>query len=269
MTTREQLRKFLTEKSKESSVILLSDLMHIVEDADDSIEPKEICEILGGFVYHDKITATRESLNLLNIKKSGEHEVVEVCPHCDREVVLYWNVEEDGYEINCPYCGKKMMLCSECQARNSCCNWNGNFGCYQKKGGLPLHGDIIKNSVGTLLIEGPNAEEREDPDRIKIYDSNGKYLSYFSAESMFLRSAVSGKLLDEIYQDLKTQLKSARTINGLLCFLGVRYEFCSSSLKEFEQKLREFGFEKFNIMKEINDNELINQIGEYYILVKE
>lgn len=41
-------------------------------------------------------------------------EVVEVCPHCDSEVVMMWDIESDGYMAFCPYCGKRLMLCDEC-----------------------------------------------------------------------------------------------------------------------------------------------------------
>lgn len=42
-------------------------------------------------------------------------EVVEYCSECENEVILQWDTEEDGFEIVCPYCGKKLMLCDECQ----------------------------------------------------------------------------------------------------------------------------------------------------------
>ena len=43
-------------------------------------------------------------------------EVYEICPHCDNEVGLMWDIESDGYQAFCPYCGKRLMLCSECPA---------------------------------------------------------------------------------------------------------------------------------------------------------
>lgn len=49
-------------------------------------------------------------------------EITELCPHCDTEVTMEWDVNERGYEAFCPVCGKKMMLCSMCDCEN--CNWN-------------------------------------------------------------------------------------------------------------------------------------------------
>lgn len=41
-------------------------------------------------------------------------EVGEICPHCEREVQMVWDVRADAYKAYCPYCGKVMMLCGEC-----------------------------------------------------------------------------------------------------------------------------------------------------------
>ncbi|MBR1823282.1 MAG: hypothetical protein IJ779_03495 [Ruminococcus sp.] len=54
----------------------------------------------------------------------GNH-VIEVCPHCDNEVWLFWDVEADGLHAFCPYCGKRLMLCSECPATHT----DGGKGC--------------------------------------------------------------------------------------------------------------------------------------------
>lgn len=60
---------------------------------------------------------------------SSSITVVEYCPHCENEVELCWNVEEDGYQIFCPNCGKVIMLCSMCDARDGAvCDWSEN-GC--------------------------------------------------------------------------------------------------------------------------------------------
>ena len=45
----------------------------------------------------------------------AKKEVVERCSECDNEVILQWDTEIDGFEIACPYCGEKLMLCDECQ----------------------------------------------------------------------------------------------------------------------------------------------------------
>ena len=55
--------------------------------------------------------------------------VVEFCPHCETEVSMEWDVETYGYKAYCPYCGKRLMLCSECGGdcdyENDRCRYNG------------------------------------------------------------------------------------------------------------------------------------------------
>lgn len=45
----------------------------------------------------------------------AKKEVAEYCAECENEVILQWDTEVDGFEIVCPYCGAKLMLCDECQ----------------------------------------------------------------------------------------------------------------------------------------------------------
>ncbi len=40
--------------------------------------------------------------------------VVEWCLHCERQVVMLWDVKEDGMVAYCPYCSQRMMLCEKC-----------------------------------------------------------------------------------------------------------------------------------------------------------
>lgn len=56
--------------------------------------------------------------------------VTEICPHCENEVTLEWNVSKKGYQIFCPECGEKMLLCSMCDGSESgCCDWTKEYGC--------------------------------------------------------------------------------------------------------------------------------------------
>ncbi|MFA6848744.1 MAG: hypothetical protein WCS30_00160 [Selenomonadaceae bacterium] len=40
--------------------------------------------------------------------------VVEMCPHCDNEIEMAWDVDLYGYKAYCPVCGNRLMLCDEC-----------------------------------------------------------------------------------------------------------------------------------------------------------
>ena len=46
--------------------------------------------------------------------------IYELCPHCGKEVSVLWNTVSQGYLTNCPSCGKRLLLCSECVNHNGC-----------------------------------------------------------------------------------------------------------------------------------------------------
>lgn len=64
-------------------------------------------------------------------------EEVEMCPHCGEENTVEWDVEKDGYEIVCPNCDEKMMLCDACthsdDNKSGFCDWSKETGCFRKK----------------------------------------------------------------------------------------------------------------------------------------
>lgn len=58
--------------------------------------------------------------------------VTEYCPHCDKEQSLLWDAGKDGYEIYCPTCGEKIMLCSVCDEFDAC-DWREDSGCKKRR----------------------------------------------------------------------------------------------------------------------------------------
>lgn len=57
--------------------------------------------------------------------------VHEMCPYCENEVVISWDVDADGYEIYCPCCGKQMKLCQACQDRGYECDVDSHECCHE------------------------------------------------------------------------------------------------------------------------------------------
>lgn len=55
-----------------------------------------------------------------------EYTVTEWCPHCESEIEMTWNVDDRGYKAFCPVCGKRLMLCDECQHADDAlpCDYN-------------------------------------------------------------------------------------------------------------------------------------------------
>lgn len=54
----------------------------------------------------------------MDYAESSDGHEIEVCPHCDREVELRWNINDDGFKAFCPHCGKRLMLCDACKHRS-------------------------------------------------------------------------------------------------------------------------------------------------------
>ena len=53
--------------------------------------------------------------------------IVEMCPHCETEITMEWDVTTRGYKAFCPVCGSRLMLCDECQHGEPGyrCDYNG------------------------------------------------------------------------------------------------------------------------------------------------
>lgn len=64
----------------------------------------------------------------------------EMCPHCGEWIAIAIDYEDmEHYEITCPICGEKMMLCTLCHWDQSDanepdhCDWCKETGCYRMK----------------------------------------------------------------------------------------------------------------------------------------
>lgn len=73
---------------------------------------KEIFREITGINVDESTHA--DELTLDAITPQNEYEVTEVCPHCESEVTIIWNVKTMGYKAFCPVCGECLMLCNEC-----------------------------------------------------------------------------------------------------------------------------------------------------------
>ena len=54
----------------------------------------------------------------------AEYEITEVCPHCENEITMQWDVSELGYKAYCPVCGKRLMLCTACHEDGYACDYD-------------------------------------------------------------------------------------------------------------------------------------------------
>lgn len=88
-------------------------------------------------IYRDDMEALKIGIDAIRERKQLRQRLVssaaaemcyvtEHCPHCDNEATVAWLPSEDGHSLFCPYCGERIMLCSECPVRNceAECDWD-------------------------------------------------------------------------------------------------------------------------------------------------
>lgn len=83
-------------------------------------------------------------------------EVFELCPNCNYEVEMQWDIEADGYKAYCPRCGGRLMLCDECMHINGDysghCDYDGeNDTCRNNKEPKPKGIDRLLGKDGECV----------------------------------------------------------------------------------------------------------------------
>lgn len=117
-----------------------------------------------------------------------------------------------------------------------------------------------KNINGNFFIE--NFDEREEKDRVKIYDSDENYLDYLPLEE-------DDTPIEEQYNNYIEMLESFKTIEVLLDWLNCNYEFFGTKRETIQYLHEELNWDLPS--KDYNplDNEWVNRIGNIYIVVSE
>lgn len=122
---------------------------------------------------------------------------------------------------------------------------------------------INNNYLGTFYIE--ELENREEQDRVKLYDSDEKYLDYLPLE----RYDDSDPTEEERYQGYIEILESFKTVPDLMEWLVSSWEFIGDkdqTIKYLHEELNwDLPSEDYNPL----DNEWVNRIGDIYIVISE
>ena len=118
-----------------------------------------------------------------------------------------------------------------------------------------------KNIHRNFFIE--NFDEREEQDRVKIYDSDENYLDYLPLDQI----DVDDTPIEEQYNNYIEMLESFKTIEELMDWLVCDCEFIGKKSEAIKYVLTEW-----NLPDEETDpldNEWVNRIGDTYIVVSE
>lgn len=117
-----------------------------------------------------------------------------------------------------------------------------------------------KNINGNFFIE--NFDEREEEDRVKIYDSDENYLDYLPLEEY-------DTPIEEQYNNYVEMLESFKTIEELMDWLVCDYEFIGDKEEMINYLHDELNWELPSEDYDPLKNEWINRIGDVYILISE
>ena len=126
----------------------------------------------------------------------------------------------------------------------------------------------IETKFGTIYIEELNSE-REEAERIKIFDSEKRYIDYIETEFIMDRADVFGDTTEEELNSYIRTMKECETIEELVQYIGINYELITDDWEEAASYMRPFCIDEYNSEDELLTNEWINKIGNYYIVVSE
>ena len=132
----------------------------------------------------------------------------------------------------------------------------------------------INTKFGTIYIEEWEFDhhkpwQREEEDRVKIFDSNERYLDHLSAELVEENAEYEHVTSQELLDKHANKLANAKTIEDLLDMLDIDYEFVGTKDETIAYLHNELNWdlpsEDYNPL----ENEWVNKIGDYYIVVSE
>lgn len=120
-----------------------------------------------------------------------------------------------------------------------------------------------KNINGKFYIE--NFDEREEEDRVKIYDSDENYLDYLPLDQI----DVNDTPIEEQYNNYIEMLEGFKTIEEMMDWLVCDCEFIGNKDQTIEYLHKELNWDLPS--KDYNplDNEWINRIGDIYIVISD
>ena len=120
---------------------------------------------------------------------------------------------------------------------------------------------INNNYLGTFYIE--ELENREERDRVKLYDSDENYLDYLPLE----RYDDTDPTLEEQYNGYVEMLEGFETVADLMDWLVCDCGFIGNKSEAIKYVLTEWNLPDEEC--DPIDNEWVNRIGDVYIIVSE
>lgn len=120
---------------------------------------------------------------------------------------------------------------------------------------------INNNYLGNFYIE--ELENREEKDRVKLYDSNYNYLDYLPLE----RYDDTDPTEEEQYDSYVKMLESFKNVPDLMDWLVCDCDFIGNKSETIKYVLTEWNLPDDEC--DPLDNEWVNRIGDIYIVISE
>ena len=119
---------------------------------------------------------------------------------------------------------------------------------------------INNKYLGNFYIE--ELENREEQDRVKLFDSDTNYLDYLPLE----RCDDTDPTFEEQYNGYIEMLESFKTVPDLMDWLVCDCDFIGNESEAIKYILTEvMPDNQFDLL----DNEWVNRIGDVYIIISE
>lgn len=128
---------------------------------------------------------------------------------------------------------------------------------------FPVETLNIETAFGKVSIEYPVGDN--DDDKIRFFDSNGKYIDYIEAETMREKAEKFGVSFVDAIISYAEEIKNAKTIDELCHLVCDCWEVAvyHESWKSIAHHLG------VTTEDDVKNNELVNTIGDFYILISE
>lgn len=119
----------------------------------------------------------------------------------------------------------------------------------------------VETKFGDIYVDNLDDHTREQG-RVKFYDSECKYLDYISDEALSSMAELHNMSVSEYYYQMLDVIKAFAKISDFLDYIGVPYVATSTDVEFFSDLV---GVDKENLL----DNEWVNKIGKWWILIEE
>ena len=120
---------------------------------------------------------------------------------------------------------------------------------------------------GTIYIE--DLHDREEEDRIKVFDSNQRYLDYYPMETVH---TLAKNLKSTPYNVLQKEIEKLRGCDDIECLVTMLvsdWEMYTDDWTDVAERLHIDDEDPHRLLHEVLNNDYVNKIGSYYIVVAE